>query len=224
MPFLETVISLFAPHKCLVCDKEGAVVCNACMVLELPDVPSRCYRCLQATKDFATCKSCRSRSKLGRVWVRSLYQGVSSQLVLSFKYERARAAYVPIAKALAEVLPMLPLNTVVIGVPTATGRIRQRGYDHTKLIIRQFAGSMGLVWAAPVVRSGQAHQFGSSRQVRRKQLERAFRVVSPEQVKDQNILLVDDVITTGATLETLAQVLKTAGAKRVDAVVFAQKL
>lgn len=159
MPFLETAISLFAPHKCLVCDKEGAVVCSACMTLEIPDVPSRCYRCLQATKDFATCKSCRSSSKLSHVWVRSLYEGVSSQLVLAFKYERARTAYVPIAKALAETVPVLPSNTIVIGVPTATGRIRQRGYDHARLIVREFATATGLVWATPVVRSGQAHQL-----------------------------------------------------------------
>lgn len=224
MPILETAISLFAPHKCLVCDKEGAIVCSACMTLEIAEVPSRCYRCLQATKDFATCKSCRSRSKLGHVWVRSLYEDVSSRLVLSFKYERARSAYVPIAKALAETIPLLPQNTIVIGVPTATSRIRQRGYDHTKLIVREFATATGLVWTAPVVRSGQAHQFGSSRQVRRRQLERTFRVVSPNEVKDKSILLVDDVVTTGATLETLAQVLKTAGAKRVDAITFAQKL
>lgn len=224
MPFLELAISLFAPHKCLVCDNEGPVVCSACMTLEIPDVPSRCYRCLQATKDFTTCKSCRSRSKLGHVWVRSLYEGISSRLVLSFKYERARVAYAPIAKALAETVPLLPPDTVVIGVPTATGRIRQRGYDHTKLIVGEFATATGLVWTTPVVRSGQTHQFGSTCQVRRKQLERAFQVVSPSEVNGRNIILVDDVVTTGATIETLAQVLKAAGAKRVDAVIFAQKI
>ena len=77
---------------------------------------------------------------------------------------------------------------------------------------------------SPVIRVGQTHQFGATRHQRLEQLERAFLVTNPTDVKNKHILLVDDVLTTGATLETLARVLKSAGAKQVDAVVFAQKV
>lgn len=199
-------------------------MCRQCMEFEIPNVPSRCYRCQQATKEFATCPNCRRNTSLRHVWVRCLYEGPSSQLLLAFKFERVRAAYLPLAEALTGTMPLIAQDTVVMGVPTVTGRIRERGYDHVRLITRHFATTSKLIWATPVVRSGQVHQFGSSRLVRRKQLENSFHVVQAELIRGKKILLLDDVLTTGATLETLASVLKAAGAKQVDAVVFAQKL
>lgn len=224
MPLVETVISIFAPHHCFVCGKEGFTLCNTCLAFELNTVPSRCYRCHKATSDFAVCNTCRRKTALRHVWVRTAYEEKSSKLILSFKFERARSAYKPLSRAIFEVLPVLPADTLLIGVPTVTSRVRQRGYDHIKLLVRQIANKTGLIYASPVVRSGQAHQFGASRTRRREQLLNAFCVADTTAIKNKRILLVDDVLTTGATLETLAEVLKNAGAKQVDAVVFAQKV
>ena len=199
-------------------------MCDACLETEILPVPSRCYRCQKATRDFAVCTSCRRKSALRHVWVRTIYDTVSSKPLIAFKFERVRAAHIPLGKSLTETTPVIPTDTLVIGTPTATGRIRERGYDHVRLLVRQFAAPMKLTWVTPLVRTGQAHQFGSGRATRLKQLEKAFHVVQPEAVKGKNILLVDDVLTTGATLEALARVLKDAGAKKVDAVVFAQKV
>lgn len=224
MPLLETFVSVIAPHSCLICSREGRVLCDVCLELEILSVPSRCYKCQKATKEFSTCVNCFRKSKLGHVWVRTVYDDVTSKVVLKFKLERARAAYLPIGKAMAQLLPLLPEDVVLVGVPTATSRIRQRGYDHVKLLVREISARTGLTWARPVVRFGQMHQFGSTRAVRLEQLENAYKVVSPTDISGKRILLVDDVLTTGATLEMLANALKNAGAKQVDAVVFAQKM
>lgn len=72
-------------------------------------------------------------------------------------------------------------------------------------------------------RLGQTRQVGSKREQRLTQLSDAFRALRPDVIRNAQILLVDDVVTTGGTLEAAANVLRQAGASRIDAVVFAQK-
>lgn len=224
MPLLDTLLSIVAPHYCLCCGCEGSLLCALCAELELSPLPSRCYRCKQVTSDFSVCSSCRRQTVLRHVWVRTAYNDVSSQPLLAYKFERARAAYKPLATAMYGALPLLPEDTLIMSVPSSTGRIRERGYDHTKLIARELAQRTGLLQVWAVARTGQSHQFGASRSVRLKQLQGTFVVTDLKHVKSKKVLLVDDVITTGATLETLAKALKQAGASQVDALVFAQKI
>lgn len=224
MPLLETVLSIFAPHVCVLCQTEGSLLCAVCSELELMPVPSRCYRCKQLTRDSGVCTICRRHTALRHVWVRTEYNAVSSKLVLAYKFERARAAYQPLARVITEVLPFLSEDTIIISVPTTTSRVRERGYDHAYLLARAVAARTGLLHLRPVVRIGQVHQFGAGGAQRRKQLESAFMVTKPQAILGKKILLIDDVVTTGATLETLAKTLKLAGAAQIDAVVFAQKV
>lgn len=190
----------------------------------MPLLPSRCYRCGAATKDHETCKACRHSTKLKHVWVACSYDGVVKDLVRVHKFERALSAAQAIADITVSALPFIPRDTFVVPVPTATTRIRMRGYDHALLLAKNISRKQGLVYGRPIIRKTQSRQVGSSRSERFKQLEGAFSVVRREDVAGRRILLVDDVITTGATLETLAHQLKDAGAQEVNAVACAQKL
>jgi ComF family protein len=116
----------------------------------------------------------------------------------------------------------MPPATVVTHVPTATSRVRRRGYDQAELLARQLAQDLKLPYASLLIRDGQSRQVGATRQARLAQLTHAFRIPKhfPQNV---SILLVDDVVTTGATIETAARILRAAGAKSVSAAVFAQK-
>ena len=73
-----------------------------------------------------------------------------------------------------------------------------------------------------VHRTSQVRQLGASRQERKHQLKNVFAIASAEMVKNQHILLVDDVITTGATVDECAKVLYKAAARQVDVVSFAR--
>ena len=110
---------------------------------------------------------------------------------------------------------------LVVPIPTATTRVRQRGYDQAKLLARAIARQTGLRYTNCLVRQGQAHQVGASRQARHNQLEGALRV--KKTVQGVCIILVDDVTTTGATLEAAASVLRQAGAQQIEALTFAYK-
>jgi competence protein ComFC len=189
----------------------------------LPILPARCYRCRQITEESSVCQKCRRQTKFAHVWVRSEYEGLAKDLIYRLKFERCSAAAVPIAELLAEALPWLPPDTVVTHIPTATSRHRQRGYDQAELLASQLAKKHDLRHAALLARIGQTRQVGAKREQRLLQLEQAFRIQSRHLVKNTSVLLIDDITTTGATIEAAASVLKNAGAKTINAAVFAQK-
>lgn len=223
MPLLDTLLSVVAPHACLVCRREGSLLCEWCVLDAFEPIPSRCYNCKRLTIDSATCVSCKRRAPLRHVWIRTQYSGVPKQLLHSFKFDRARAAAPLLAAAMGEALPYLPASTLIVPVPTATSRVRQRGYDQAVLLAQEVARQTSHNTEHAVVRLTQSRQVGSDRTHRLKQLETAFLIPKPQHIRGRDILLIDDVITTGATLQTLARNLKQNGAKSVSALLFAQK-
>lgn len=169
------------------------------------------------------CSSCRSTSALSHVWVATAYEGAAKDLVQLMKFQRARAAAQDIAECMSKTLPILPKDVVVCHVPTADKRIRQRGYDQAQQIARYLSAHKGLEYASLLSRVGSTRQLGASRKARFVQADKAFEAGNAK-TTGAHILLVDDVTTSGATLEAAAKKLKKAGAKTIDAVVFAQAL
>lgn len=220
---IERLISVFAPHTCLSCGREGNVLCAWCLPDALLALPDRCYSCRQFSQDSQVCQKCCTKTRLDHVWVRSEYKDLARELLYTFKFNRGQAAAAPIAALIDQILPWLPPETVLVHVPTATVRRRQRGYDHAELLAKELARIRGLHHLALLARRGQTRQVGAKRDERLHQLAEAYRPLRGQLIKGANILLVDDITTTGATLAAAAKVLKRAGAKTVDAVVFAQK-
>jgi ComF family protein len=216
---LDAIISLYAPHICLVCGKEGDLWCAQCRQLRR-GLTERCYSCHKLSSGNRTCETCRRTSKLFAVYVAASYEGAAKELVGRLKFSGARAAIRPAATLMA---PMMPDGAeVVVPVPTASSRVRTRGYDQAVLLARSLAGRTSLLFAPILRRTGQARQVGASREQRRAQLHDAFRVGDMVAIRGRHVVLIDDVVTTGATLEAAAAALKSAGARRVSAVVFAR--
>ncbi|MPN63343.1 hypothetical protein SDC9_211101 [bioreactor metagenome] len=111
---------------------------------------------------------------------------------------------------------------IVVPVPLHRRRLRKRGYNQSELLARHICKREGLRLEAGALRrikdtTSQTHKH---KQERMKNVFAAFVVVSPDAVKDKTILLIDDVITTGATLGECALMLKHYGAKRVYALTY----
>lgn len=223
MSIFEAVIRLFAPYTCLVCDVEhDRLLCVACTAA-LPRVSSRCYRCQRATKASFVCDACRPHSALRQVVIAVPYQDAAQQLIHALKYERAQAAAVELAACMYDASrSVIPESSLITHIPTATARVRKRGYDHAKCIAKHTAAMLDISHETLLGRVGQAHQVGADRRKRLMQLKGAFRPVHTDKIIGRDVVLVDDVVTTGATLETAAQVLLEAGAASVSALVFAQ--
>ncbi len=213
MRLLERLVNGYAPHYCLLCDQPGSPVCEGCW----PDVASSpnsaCYACGVSTKNFATCRSCSAPSRPAHAWSAAEYGGVVELLIKGLKYGHRRAYAPALGSLLAEAVPY-GTHPVVCAVPTTTARKRQRGYDHAVLIARELARQRGWRFTQVLIRLDQTHQVGSNRSERTAN-PITHRVIGD--VQGKAILLVDDVLSTGSSVEAATRALIAAGAAEVSA-------
>lgn len=221
MRLIEHFFRILAPANCLQCGSEGSLVCAWCVESALPETVPRCYRCNKVSANSRTCPACRRHSPVRHLWLRTEYSKVARRLIHTMKFKYSAEAAETIAQELMSTLPALPPETVVTYIPAATNHVRQRGFDHARAIAREVARLSGRRFLPTLARHGQARQVGATRRQRFAQMEGVFRPKSPLFIKDAHLLLIDDVLTTGATIESAARTLKAAGAKSVDAAVFA---
>jgi ComF family protein len=150
------------------------------------------------------------------------YEGALRDLIHLFKYQKIKPARKLLGSLLNQAVSSmaLPDSLIVVPVPLWSGKRRDRGFNQAEAIARAFLsfqpqGSIQLDTSILVRTRETASQTGLTRHQRRANVRGAFTVVSPEKVKDRNILIVDDVMTTGTTAGECARVLRRAGAKEV---------
>ena len=223
MNVIESALNLIAPHICQVCSRAGNPVCIGCQNDIVTPLPSSCFLCNAATEELLTCFSCRKKTPIIHVWRAAEYTPLIKKLVAQYKFERKRAMAGVFANLISWRLPTFFNYPLVSYIPTATKRVRQRGYDHAKLMAKELAKTNQWPFLRLLNRQGQTRQVGATRLNRRKQLQGAYIPINHSQIKGANILLIDDISTTGSTLTEAARVLKKSGAATVDAAIIARK-
>jgi len=177
------------------------------------------------------CPSCRTAGGPRAVWISTNYESTAQQLVQLYKFGQLRAASQPLARIMARTFVDFHQNTdakmpdyIVVPVPTATSRLRQRGFDHSALLAKSISRNLRLPYSAALGRLGQERQLGAPRSQRLAQPAGNYFIKRPAEIAGRDVLLIDDVITTGGTIIECAKTLRAAGARHVDASVFAKKL
>ena len=220
------------PQTCAHCREdlppEGqAPLCDRCRKSLCLCEPPFCLRCAEPIAGGkALCRSCSNRPFACRL-VRAafLYRGPVPGLVHAFKYRGRQEAARAAGRWMACLLPRYPElsgHDMVVPVPLHPRRLRERGYNQAGLLAEELARIAGrpmldLLQRAKLTRP----QWNLDRQSRHKNLAGAF--LAAPQARGKSVLLIDDVCTSGVSLEECGRALHRAGAARVAAYVFARQ-
>lgn len=218
------------PQDCLLCGARavGSLLCPAC-VEHLPRLPrERCPQCALPTHGGVLCGHCLKRPPAyARTVAVYAYAAPLDELVKRFKYGGALAVSDWFARALAEELARAPereLPNLILPMPLHESRLGERGYNQAVEIARRLAPILDIAWTARVCdrTRNTPPQAGLDLKARRRNLRGAFRC--DLDLAGKRVALLDDVMTSGASLDELAKTALKAGAARVEAWVAARTL
>ena len=218
------LLAALAPPACAACGgaitHAGETVCPACRRGLVWLRPPVCPRCALP----APCAPCPAvRAAFDRAWAPLAYDGTARALVAALKFRGAvAAADAMAAQILAGAPAPLLAGATLVPVPAHPARRRRRGYDQAEELARALAGRGDLPLSTCLRRTGTAtRQLGAGAAARRARGRIELRV---EGAVPATITLVDDVHTTGATLDACAAALRAAGARSVRCVAYARTL
>jgi ComF family protein len=221
---LKSVLSML-PQSCLLCSAGSGtgLLCDPCDA-ELPrlNVP-HCPQCALPTHDGNLCGACLAHPpRYDRISVPFLYRYPLDRLIHSFKYRGNIALAVFFAEALAGCLDTTP--DLVIPMPLAPARLQERGFNQALEVARIVARMTGATVAPHACRRVRdtAPQMSLPWAERAKNIRHAF--VCDADLTGKRVAIVDDVMTTGATLNELARNLRHAGAVEVHGWMVARAL
>ena len=172
------------------------------------------------------CERCRRRPP-GYHWARSVwtYEGPARGAVLALKYGGLPGLVRPLGQALLATASeqLGRLHPVLLPVPLHRVRLRQRGFDACDALARFVARRLRLTVSRAIERPrGTTPQVGLGILARRRNTANAFQLLWPEAIMGRNVVLIDDVLTTGATVGVCTQLLSDAGAREVGVLTLAR--
>lgn len=224
---LRLVAEAVFPARCIGCERRGTPLCNACR-RDLPYLPDGlCHRCGLRRGARGVCRGCRRLSPaLSAVRAAFAYEGAARTAILTLKFRSGRYLAPLMGQLLREALDTHPLQVdLVVPVPLAPRRLRERGFNQSELLAREIAGLVrGTLAADALERQERTPQQTLTAAERLQNLAGAFGCPRPRTIQGRRVLLVDDVVTTGATVSACADTLADAGARRVSALAFARDL
>jgi ComF family protein len=216
---LDTLLSLIAPHLCCSCGVEGAILCDHCRYDIVNESYSACLECGTVVGSRGVCAAC--AVPYSRAWCVGERTDGLQRLIGMYKFQSVIAAGAVIGDLVLDVLPELPSETVVIPVPTVRSHIRERGFDHALVMAKHVSKKRRLRLATVLRRRTTTKQRDATRAQRLRQARDAFVVRGT--VRPVPHLLIDDVVTTGATVRFASQALLDAGASEVWVVAVARQ-
>lgn len=226
---LESLLSILFPPRCLHCEvglQNEEVLCNACFSSIYTSRTPFCGRC--GSRLPRNKKECHLNFPYLLLAAGNYSSEPLKKLILGLKFKYLTRAAKPLTKLMISYVEGLEINLknfVVVPVPLSKNRERMRGFNQAALLAEPLAEHFNLpILKNNLVRILHTKPQSEERtlQSRKKNVAGCFAVHEPEVFKAKNVLLIDDVSTSGATLTEASQVLKQAGAKKIFALVSAR--
>ena len=212
-------LDLFFPRWCVGCGSEGDFICEPCRQSLSRIEPPLCPRCGRPQPDGILCPDCVIwQAAIDGIRSPFIYEGMIKQAIHQLKYRNLRALVKPLAELLQDYLTANPIPAqALVPVPLHEKRLRERGYNQSELLARELGKLAGL----PVLTDCLTRQRYALPQARTASVEeRRANVASAfacrnDKVPDKQILLIDDVATSGTTLDACAVAAKASGVSSV---------
>jgi len=231
LAFIQRALDLLFPPQCAACQRGGSILCPSCLAAIQPLPGPCCQHCHTRLSAEGICNQCQYRPlSMSGLRAVSAYHGPLRACIHALKYGGNRRLAEPLGALLARAYLAYGLRAdIIIPVPLHNERERERGYNQSYLLAQVCAAQLGLPLNSTVVsriRPTQAQVHLTVRE-RQQNVAGAFRCTpasATEALHGRRILLIDDVCTTGATLEACAAPLFAAGAASIWGLVLARPL
>jgi ComF family protein len=223
-----SLLDFVLPRECVGCEGEGTWVCQSCTGLVRTPSDFRCPFCTAKTPRGRTCDTHRNAALESCLPCGFYHDPILQGMIRRLKYGFTEELSTPLATLAARMAQkfrtLLPPKALVIPIPLSKTKFRQRGFNQTLPIATAVALTLGfpLLPNALIRVKNSLPQARLQDAARRTNMADAFVVSESETIKQRNILLIDDVATTGTTLEAAARPLKNAGATSISALVLAR--
>lgn len=223
-------LSIFYPQRCIGCSKYGQVLCFDCAAKIETVKTTICPLCGKISLNGQYCSKCAKKENIfatGIIVAAHYESGPLKQVIYDFKY----SGVIDLADILSELIfdqvknRFNLKNVVIVPVPLTAKRKNTRGYNQSQLLARNLSKKLGISGGDALKRTRETKsQVGLSRDERLLNLQNAFTCQDAELVDKKIVFLIDDVTTTGATINECAKALKDAGAKKIWGVVVARNI
>ena len=236
MPFLTSLfhhlLNLCFPPRCLSCSLDTTAPSSLCpkcwAALNFIDAPtcSLCGLPLETIGDTVLCGPClHKRPSYHRCRSVLVYDRASKALILGFKHGDKTENSTLMARWLAQTgHRLLTTSDLIIPVPLHRTRLLKRRYNQAALLAAALSRQSGCPWAGMFLHRHKKTEYQGRGTARQRNVAGAFRCTQPARIAGQRILLIDDVFTTGATVESCSKALLKAGAQQVQVLTVARAL
>lgn len=221
---MSLILDFIFPKSCSICCKKGSYLCNRCKKLLIRNLPE-CYICRKVSKNYKTHKNCKFKLSYSynSIFVAWQYNKLSSIFLRKYKY----VGIYDIKELLGEIIPPLLKdfdyikgNNLVIPVPISHRRLQERGFNQTEYIAQIIAKELSCTYMNNIIintDNSSEHQASLSKEERKCLLKNRFSIPNYfDFTSYDNIIIVDDVITTGSTLEEISKCIKKACNKDIS--------
>lgn len=225
------LLDILFPKFCIFCKKEGEYVCEDCLSLIEISEYQFCHLCGKRIPPDSFCAKCRGKTSLNKLFAATDYKTFVKKIIISCKYK-------PYIKELSEVLAFLIINhfslinnhsilkdCIIIAVPLAKKQEKARGFNQSQEIAKHISKFFNLlIYSNVLIRTkSKQSQVGLSSNQRKENVKNVFICKEADLIKNKKILLIDDIYTTGSTMNECAKILKKAGASQVWGAVVARE-
>ena len=211
------ILDFVFPEECVICSDPKELLCRDC-IDNLEAAHLKCLRCGRLNPSGRYCPVCLKRFLPEMAISVFKYDGAAKELVHKMKYQDQHTISVPLGRLIASRLKKVGdfSSYRVTFVPVDKKRGRYRGYNQAKLLAHVVAEKLKIECQETLVRVRETESqiYADSYHERRKNVKQSIRAID---IVQGNFLLIDDVITSGATVEEAAKVLFRAGAQKVIA-------